>query len=154
MINATDADKNKEWIGVDLDGTLATFDLELWAADTNYIGKPIAPMVERVQRWIRDGKKVKIFTARVGTGAGWSDLSQASDDDFQWIENQRRLVQAWTLTHIGTQLEVTATKDWAMRELWDDRAIQVVNNRGHAVVEIWREMFMDVVKNLGEEHGG
>ena len=134
-------DKGKEWIGVDLDGTLATFDLEKFAADPNYIGEPILPMIERVKLWLSEGKKVKIFTARVGMGAGWSDLSQATDLDYEWRENQRRIIQDWTEKHIGVRLEVTAMKDWAMRGLWDDRVVQVITNTGHSIEETWRSAF-------------
>ncbi|MGD0238350.1 MAG: hypothetical protein ABSC55_27925 [Syntrophorhabdales bacterium] len=49
------------WIGVDLDGTLAEY--HGWIG-IHHIGKAITPMVERVKRWIGEGKKVKIFTAR------------------------------------------------------------------------------------------
>jgi hypothetical protein len=137
----TTQDKNKEWIGVDLDGTLATFDLEKWAENSNYIGDPIQLMVNRTKQWITEGKKVKIFTARVGTGAGWSDLSQATDEDTGWIDNQRKIVQDWTEKHIGVRLEVTATNDWAMRGLWDDRAVQVITNTGTAVEDLWKDAF-------------
>jgi hypothetical protein len=142
-------DIDKEWVGVDLDGTLATFDLEKWAEDQNYIGDPIQPMVDRVKQWIKEGKKVKIFTARVGNGAGWSDLSQATDEDQDWIEHQRKLIQDWTEKHIGVRLEVTATKDWAMRGLWDDRAVQVIPNRGITVEESWKSLFQYIYVRLG-----
>lgn len=144
MVEESKNDIGKEWIGVDLDGTLATFDLEKWAADVNYIGDPLMPMVNRVKQWIGDGKRVKIFTARVGTGAGWSDLSQASDEDEAWIENQRRIIQDWSEKHIGVRLEVTATKDWAMRGLWDDRAVQMATNTGLPIEEIWVDLFRDI----------
>ena len=37
------------WVGVDLDGTLATYDE--WRG-IEHVGEPIAPMVERVKRWL------------------------------------------------------------------------------------------------------
>ena len=54
--------KRKGWIGVDLDGTLAVY------YDWEIIGDPIPLMVERVQQWLKEGKHVKIFTARVSHG--------------------------------------------------------------------------------------
>ena len=47
---------------MDLDGTLAHY--EGWNG-VNHIGAPLAPMVERVKKWLAAGKTVKIFTARM-----------------------------------------------------------------------------------------
>ena len=99
------------WIGVDLDGTLAHY--EGWNGGS--IGKPIAPMVNRVRDWLQNGREVRIFTAR----AAAPELIPA--------------VQEWCLTHIGTVLPVTNVKDFGMVELWDDRAVQVVPNTGQPV---------------------
>jgi len=49
------------WIGVDLDGTLAVH-MGVWDGS---IGPPIYPMVDRVRRWIKEGREVRIITARV-----------------------------------------------------------------------------------------
>jgi hypothetical protein len=46
------------WIGVDLDGTLAHYDG--WKG-ADHIGEPIAPMVERVKRWLSEGHEVRVF---------------------------------------------------------------------------------------------
>ena len=48
------------WIGVDLDGTLATHD----GKRSQRIGAPIPAMVERVKMWLREGREVRIVTAR------------------------------------------------------------------------------------------
>lgn len=100
------------WIGVDLDGTLAKY--EGW--NNGQIGEPVQAMVERVKQWIASGVEVRIFTARVGFGAGYSADSGRSDDD-QFAEEQRRLINVWCLKHIGQPLKVTAVKDFAMIEL-------------------------------------
>ncbi len=105
------------WIGVDLDGTLAFY--EHWTSAT-HIGDPIPAMVERVKRWIaEDNYDVHIFTARV------SDPDEApavAEAIHQWCEK-----------HIGRRLVVTKIKDYAMVELWDDRAVQVIANMGEPV---------------------
>ena len=44
------------WIGVDLDGTLAYYDY--WRGP-EHIGEPIPAMLERVQRWLAEGKDVR-----------------------------------------------------------------------------------------------
>ena len=98
------------WIGVDLDGTLA----EYHGWNGGAIGKPVPAMLARVKEWLSNGQAVKIFTARVCTG----DAEQIA------------LIKAWCVQYIGQELEVTATKDFAMIELWDDRCVQVIQNKG------------------------
>lgn len=115
------------WIGVDLDGTLAKYGI--WDGS---IGEPIPLMVERVKIWIALGVEVKIFTARVGFGAGYSAESGRSDDEL-FANEQRTLIEAWCEKHLGQKLPVTATKDFRMIELWDDRAVQVEMNTGRRV---------------------
>ena len=99
-----------DWIGVDLDGTLAEY--KDWIG-IEHIGKPIAPMIERVKDWIADGKKVKIFTARVTQG-----------------QEAIRYIHEWLAAQGLPELEVTNVKDFDMVELWDDRCVGVVTNTG------------------------
>lgn len=106
------------WIGVDLDGTLA----EHKHLPDYKIGKPIPAMVERVKRWLAEGKEVRIVTARVARG--WDPRAD------NW-----RATSQWTVDTFGQQLEVTAEKDPDMIELWDDRAVQVIRNTGVSVEE-------------------
>ena len=98
------------WIGVDLDGTLAEY--HGWKG-VHHIGKTIASMIERVQRWIGEGKKVKIFTARASEGLAAIEFIHA------WLEKQGL-----------PKLEVTNVKDFGMTELWDDRCISIGTNTG------------------------
>jgi hypothetical protein len=108
------------WYGVDLDGTLAE---HYWPEKGPYehtrIGEPVPAMVQRVLRWMREGIEVRVFTARVGPNqpAGFEDEA-------------RRAIELWCIEHLGEPLQVTATKDYSLRELWDDRAIRVVANTG------------------------
>ncbi len=105
----------REWTGCDLDGTLAYFDGQFSKWE---IGPPIWRMVERVKRWLAQGRDVRILTARLyGPDA----------------EQQRRLIQDWCRKYIGRVLPITNQKDPAMAELWDDRAIQVARNTGEPV---------------------
>lgn len=114
------------WIAVDFDGTLCEY--HGWNGDD--LGKPVPKMLERVKKWLAEGKTVKIFTARVGASGKTSDVSV---DDQAFADHQREIIQAWCIEHVGVPLEVTATKDFAMMELWDDRAIQVIMNTGEIV---------------------
>lgn len=121
------------WIAVDFDGTLCHY--EGWV-DGGQLGKPIAPMVDRVKKWLADGMTVKIFTARVGQTGLISDKGNADDETF--ANQQRRLIQEWCIEHIGVPLEVTATKDFGMIELYDDRAVQVEMNTGRLIGQTTR----------------
>ncbi|HUY05033.1 MAG TPA: hypothetical protein VMV33_17285 [Rhodocyclaceae bacterium] len=112
--------KMSPWVGVDLDRTLAHYDRFV---SGTHIGEPILPMVRRVQAWLAAGVDVRVFTARI-----------AVEDPAPIVA----AVQAWCVRHIGVGLPVTATKDFGMVELWDDRAVQVLPNRGHAVVVVDR----------------
>lgn len=97
------------WIGVDLDGTLAYYDG--WRGKY-HIGAPILPMLLRVRSWLKEGKTVKIFTARC------------------CIPEQIPPIKEW-LESLGLgQLEITNIKDFGMIELWDDRCVQVITNTG------------------------
>ncbi|MHA1832942.1 MAG: hypothetical protein ACTSV7_03045 [Candidatus Baldrarchaeia archaeon] len=105
--------EEKGWRGVDLDGTLAHYD----GWNNGEIGKPIPKMLERIKKWIEDGQEVRIVTARVADGDATA-IDQVED----YLEN----------IGIGG-LEVTATKDFEMIELWDDRCVQVIPNTGERV---------------------
>jgi len=98
------------WIGVDLDGTLAREVPDSQDSDT--IGEPIEPMMQRVHQWLADGQTVKIFTARAS------------------VPRQIALVKRWLKDNGLPDLEVTNAKDFRMIELWDDRAVQVTKNSG------------------------
>lgn len=112
------ANEKRGWIGVDLDGTLV--ELQTGEFQPEVVGKPVPRMVDRVKRWLAEGKDVRIFTARV---------NECSPD---W-RNQEMLIRSWCMKNIGQALIVTCQKDYMMIELWDDRAIQVVPNEGRRV---------------------
>lgn len=98
------------WIGVDLDGTLAHYNG--WKG-IEHIGEPIPLMLDRVKQWLAEGKRVKVFTARVANG------SEAI-----------RYIEVWLQAVLGQTLPITNIKDMNMIELWDDRAVQVIPNTG------------------------
>jgi hypothetical protein len=104
------------WIGVDLDGTLAR-DLGSTRRDErrDEIGSPIEPMLARVQKWIAEGRTVKIFTARASS------------------PRQVAAIKEWLVSCGLPDLEVTNVKDLHMIELWDDRCVQVTTNLGEPI---------------------
>ena len=112
------------WIGVDLDGTLAYY----YGATDMAVGAPVPEMARRVREWLAAGKEVRIMTARVGppTVSIVTGVQYTEED----IALQRKLIQDWTEFHFGVRLQVTASKDFAMAELWDDRAVQIIENTG------------------------
>jgi hypothetical protein len=109
---------SKGWIGVDLDGTLAKY--AGWVSET-HIGAPVPKMLARVKTWLAAGEDVRIFTARANPG-GRTDAAGSKAA----IE----AIQEWCRKYVGRKIPVTYEKDYAMKELWDDRAVQVVPNTG------------------------
>jgi hypothetical protein len=99
-----------KWIGIDLDGTLAVHEGSM----SGGIGQPNRTMLARVKEWTSLGREVRIFTARACDPA------------------QIPAVKEWLRQHGLGDLEVTNIKDFDMVELWDDKAIRVKRNTGHA----------------------
>jgi hypothetical protein len=101
------------WIGVDLDGTLAEY--HGWSPN---IGKPVPLMMERIYKWLHQGQRIKIFTARVGNG-------NAADEHAK--------IAQWLHDHSLPALEITCSKDMYCTCIYDDRCVQVIRNTGISV---------------------
>lgn len=106
---------------VDLDGTLAE---HTNSGNEFEIGKPVPLMLQRVLRWLQDGKEVRLVTARVNS------------EDNPNVSRQRTEIDKWCKKYIGRTLPTTCKKSHAMIELWDDRAIQVIPNTGERVLAL------------------
>ena len=93
-------------IGVDLDGTLAHHDSSK-PFDPEHVGEPIDKMLEQVRQWIKEGKKVIIFTARAS--------------------NPKNIpaVEAWLKKHGLEGLKVTHEKTPDISIFVDDKAVGV-----------------------------
>lgn len=110
------------WIGVDLDGTLARHHTNWTYPD---IGEPVPEMVRKVRQALDRGYDVRILTARM---AMCGTLKEYADTEAQ--------IQAWFKEHVrDVPVTVTAFKDGAMVELWDDRAVGVERNTGKFLSE-------------------
>lgn len=107
----------RPWIGCDLDGTIAHYGSGHLPGQ---IGAPIAPMVDRMRGYLAQGYEVRIVTARV-------------THDPEGVE--QRAIGDWTERHVGVRLKATASKDYSMVRLYDDRAVQVVPNTGMTLEE-------------------
>lgn len=129
------------WIGVDLDGTLAQY--SGWMGE-GAIGSPVPAMVDRIKRWQDSGVEIRIFTARAteysyykhALKVRWFDGHRSvlyKEEFLKVYERDIKPIEDWCEQHFGQRFEVTAVKDFAMIELWDDRAIQVEMNTGMRV---------------------
>lgn len=123
-----------EWIGVDLDRTVAHYthwrDHFDTRTEATRVGAPIIPMVERVREWLAAGIEVKIVTARI-----------CND-----VPTVRQPIEDFCMEQFGQVLPITNAKDFDMKELWDDRAIQVEPNTGIALVEALRALVYAMVR--------
>lgn len=106
----------EEWIGFDLDGTLAKYDG--WKG-VEHIGEPITTtvVVAKLLHWL--GKKIKILTARV-----------APRDDGDGGDKAKKYVEEWCRKNLGFVPEIVYEKDASMAALFDDRAVAVEQNTG------------------------
>lgn len=112
----THGSNEEEWVGFDLDGTLAKYDG--WKG-IDHIGEPVESvvLVAKLLHWL--GKKIKILTARVAPRDGENDSEKA-----------RKYVEEWCQKNLGFTPEVTYVKDASMVALFDDRAVSVEQNTG------------------------
>ena len=108
----------RPWIAVDLDGTLAHY---VGHEGHDVIGDPIPEMKARVLKWIEEDMDVRIFTARV---SGHDEAQKASAKFY---------IKKWLEVNGFPDLDITCCKDYAMVELYDDRAVQVEFNTGKLV---------------------
>lgn len=107
------------YIGVDLDGTLATYPK---GRGVDTIGPPVPLMLARVKRWLAEGREVRIITARVAkSSTEGTQLSAAG---------HRARIEAWLDEHLGHQLPIQSYKTFDMICLVDDRAVSVGYNTG------------------------
>jgi hypothetical protein len=132
------------WIAIDLDGTLAQYDH--WRGPS-HIGEPVPKMIERVKRWIAEGREVRIFTARAFPLAAQSPKFRIDPNDILPMQHSARgqecteaiqAIRQWCAKHIGRALPITCVKDYSLDEIFDDRAIQVVKNTGELVADSTR----------------
>lgn len=115
---------SRGWIAVDFDGTLSTYH-----GDWGVTGDPIMPMVNRVKGWLAKGEEVRIFTARV------SFKDEAKNAEI------RIAIEEWCEKHLGKKLAVTCVKDYACKQIWDDKAVRVIKNMGLTEAELvkWKK---------------
>ena len=127
------ADKEKAWIGCDLDGTLAKCDgWKGW----QYIGEPVEKMVLKLKSYMDRGLTVKIWTARC------SKVSLARSNIT--FDQMSKVIQDWTEKVFGQRLEVVTEKDCDMLFCFDDSIMQVEPNTGNIIGS-------EIMVDLGDE---
>lgn len=108
-----DPNASKAWLGIGLDGTLAT---DEGTGLGGPIGAPVYNTVQRLRDWVEHrGLTVKVITPRAATEEG----AQA--------------VRDWLQQHKLPALEVTAKKNLNMVEMWSACCVQVISNTGQIV---------------------
>lgn len=117
--------KHRRWIGVDFDGTLATWDCP-WPDDYRSVGVPVPAMVALVKKWIAEGEDVRIFTARM-------DRYHPKVLGLLTVGDVKGPIQRWCLRHLGRVLPITNKKDYWCKAIYDDRAVQVEKDTGRLV---------------------
>jgi hypothetical protein len=110
--------KKGECIAVDLDGTLAYY--TEWKG-IEHIGEPIPAMLARIKLWLEQGISVKILTARA------TDIKSI------------RYIEDWLEEHGIGGLEITNKKTPDIKQIWDDRAVQVIPNTGQPIQYYMKE---------------
>lgn len=151
------------WIGVDLDGTLAKYGERQWP---DHIGEPIAPMVERIKQWLKQGVEVKIFTARVAGHGMWDISIEGAADGYSRKEELVRLLKT-PFDHgvdrpsdlaIIDEIEsldgkykvdtITPIKEWCKQHIGFE--LEVTNVKDFGMIQLWDDRAVRVVANTGE----
>lgn len=105
-------------VAFDLDGTMAQYDG--WKGE-DHIGAPVEAMIKRVKQYLERGTKVVIFTARAAD----------KEPDHPAI----KLIEEWSVNAVGQVLPITNEKTPDIVRIYDDRARQVIENKGTVVGE-------------------
>ena len=109
------------WYGFDVDGTIADNTLHSWVID-----KPIKPMVKLMKQLHKMGADVRILSGRCGDFPSDNEIPQGV----------RTHIWAWCDKHLGFRPALTGRKDSLMEALFDDRACQVICNKGITYEEV------------------
>jgi hypothetical protein len=108
---------NKTWWGFDVDKT--TFVDH--GGKGGAIGEPIKGMIRRIKHFLRTGRKVCIVTARV---------HPSEPDREEQVLTVSRALDAVLGPEMASKIDIRCDKDRHMIDLYDDRAKQVIPNKG------------------------
>lgn len=106
----------KPHIALDFDRTLARrTDEDL---DIDKVGEPIPQMLAHVRKWLSQGYKITIFTARLG------------HDSIEENRRQEQMIRRFLARENLPQFPITAIKRSVFTHFVDDKAIPVTENEG------------------------
>lgn len=125
------------YILVDMDGTM--FKYTEWTK-WNEFGEPIPLMIDRVKRWLAEGKDVRVFTARCPLPHEEDKEHVCRKSGEKWTGVQMKYAIALHCEkHVGQRLRSQCYKDLNAIEIWDDRAVGVEANTGRTLADAARE---------------
>lgn len=108
---------------VDFDGVLAKFDK--WRGP-EHLGEPVPEMVSKVKKWVSEGSRVVIYTARMTPGVEFGQINN--------IEKTKSAIENWCYDHIGYVLPITNIKSYA-DVYYDDKCSRIIPNTGLTLEE-------------------
>lgn len=127
----TVARRRRRW-AFDFDGTVCTF--HGWRGQL-VLGEPIPRMVARIKRLLAEGDEVFIYTARLNDDPALADAGN---------EATIAAIQAWCKLHVGQELPVHQKR--MFERLYDDMAVQVVQNTGMTLKEVVVELLEEKLR--------
>lgn len=119
---------------VDFDRTLAVYEKREGPLK---LGPPVPKMLNRVKKWLSEGKEVRIFTARIA-------------DPYEPVEEITHLIEDWCLEHLGQKLQITCSKNHETEEIWDDLAVGIESNTGELKTQISIEELSKIILPAGK----
>ena len=128
----------KAWWGFDVDKTAF---VDEGGTRGGVIGEPIMPIIRRIKHFLRTGRKVNIVTARV---------HPSEPDREEQVLTVSRALDAVLGPEMASKIGIRSDKDRHMIDLYDDRAMQVIPNKGILV----REELRRAVEALNVIAGG
>lgn len=151
------------WYGFDLDGTLAIY--HEWQGIA-HIGEPVKPMVDRIKKMHKEGKKVKILTARVAPrsnvdtsfnpylaadGKPLDELPKHVEATFGDRPAEETMLQRATVKHEVYDKDVWTARefiiDWCYKHL--GFVPEITHEKDHLMLELYDDRVKQVVPNQG-----
>lgn len=129
----------KAWWGFDVDKTIA---VDEGGTRGGVIGAPIKSLIRRMKHYIKTGRRVAIVSARV---------HPSEPDMVEQLETISNFLIQVLGEEMAQKVSIRSDKDRHMIALYDDRAEQVIPNKGILVREELRravQALIDISKGL------
>jgi len=119
----------RHWVGYDWDGVLVQ-DIPGGKYNPRASGEPIPATWRRLEEDMRNGNRIKIFTARAASIHHHTVFDGTAEEYLACVVSH---IQEICVEQVGVELEITAEKDYLMKYFYDDRAIQMERNTGRRI---------------------